>query len=685
MKLIEKALKHSDLMLAAGILAVVVMLILPLPHWILDAMLVVSIAGSIIIALIAANVKHSLEFSTFPSVLLITTLLRLALSIAATKLILGTGSAGKVIETFGNFVMGGDFVVGLVAFLILVIVQFVVITNGAGRVAEVVARFTLDAMPGKQMAIDADLNSGLINEDEAKQRRKEVKQEADFYGAMDGASKFIKGDAIAAILIIVVNIVGGLIIGFMRGQGSAMEILKTYAVLSVGEGLVAQIPALLVSTSAGLMVTRSGQEAGMGTAVFRQVFNQPNALLGTSVALLALSIVPGFPTLTFIALAAGIYAIYRFVGKTPNAIVGSEKKPKPKVDEAALPVGPESVLPLLNVDPIELEIGFGLTKLADPKQNGDLSQRVSAVRRQLALEMGFVLPSVRIRDNMQLSANDYIIRIRGEEIARSQAFTESVLAIESGAITNPVIGTRTKDPVFGIDAVWIERGLKDSAERSGYTVIEPSAMISTHLSEIVKSHSAELISRQDVQILLDNLKDSNAAVVEELIPAKMTVGEVQKVLQHLLRERIPIRDLVTILETLADFADRIKEPDQLGELVRAAIARTISRQHIDESGKMHCVTLDAMLNKTLAEQIQATPYGNSLALEPETSKILVSKIVEQAEKATAQGVNAVVLTGNNVRLPLKRLLERHSIAMPVLAYNEVAANVDVDFVGQVAA
>lgn len=685
MKTFEKALKHTDLMLAAGILAVVVMLILPLPHWLLDAMLVISIAGSIVIALIAANVKHSLEFSTFPSVLLISTLLRLALSIAATKLILGTGSAGMVIETFGNFVMGGDFVVGLVAFLILVIVQFVVITNGAGRVAEVVARFTLDAMPGKQMAIDADLNSGLITEDEAKARRKEVKQEADFFGAMDGASKFIKGDAIAAILIIVVNILGGLIIGFMRGQGSAMEILKTYAVLSVGEGLVAQIPALLISTSAGLMVTRSGQETGMGTAVFRQVFNQPSALLGTSVALLALSIVPGFPTITFLALSAGIFAIYKFVQKTPLALVGSEKKPKPKVDEALAPAGPESVLPLLNVDPIELEIGYGLTKLADPKQGGDLSQRVTAVRRQLALEMGFVLPSVRIRDNMQLGPNDYIIRIRGEEIARSQAFTESVLAIESGAITNPVIGTRTKDPVFGIDAIWIERGLKDSAERSGYTVIEPSAMISTHLSEVVKSHSAELISRQDVQTLLDNLKESNAAVVEELVPSKMTVGEVQKVLQHLLRERIPIRDLVTILETLADFGERIKEPDQLGELVRAAIARTISRQHSDDKGKMHCVTLDAMLNKTLGEQLQATPYGTSLALEPDASKEIVTRIVEQTDRATAQGVSAVLLTGNNIRLPLKRLLERHSVSTPVLAYNEVAANVDVDFVGQVAA
>lgn len=678
-------------MLAAGVLAVVVMLILPIPHWLLDAMLVISIGVSIVIALIATNVDHPLKFSTFPSVLLLSTLLRLALSIAATKLILGEGNAGHVIQTFGNFVMGGDFIVGLVAFLIIVIVQFVVITNGAGRVAEVVARFTLDAMPGKQMSIDADLNSGLITEAEAKQRRKEIKQEADFYGAMDGASKFVKGDAIASVLIILVNIIGGLILGFLRSEGSVMDILQQYALLSVGEGLVSQIPALLVSTSAGLMVTRSGQDSGMGSAVAVQVLSQPKALMGVAASLAVLAFIPGFPTVTFLALAAGAFGLYKFsetnskyIAHTAPAGGGVAHPGEPQPSQAAAqPQGPEAVMPLLHVDPIELEIGYGLTKLADARQGGDLPTRVAGVRRQLALELGFVMPSVRIRDNVQLAPNEYVIRIRGEEVARSEAFVDSCLAIDSGGVLNPVLGTQTKDPVFGIDALWIEKSQREAAERSGYTVIEPSAMISTHLSEVVKSHSAELLSRQDVQTLLDNVKELDSAVVEELVPTKMTVGEVQKVLQHLLRERIPIRDMVTVLETLADFADRIKDPDSLGELVRASISRTITRQHLDDSGKIYCITLDPGLERSLAEALQQTPYGSVLAIEPDLSQAISRDVSSAAAKALADSKSAVVLCGNSTRLPLKRLLERHQVTTPVLAFNEISASADVEFVAQI--
>lgn len=691
MKSVDKLLRHSDLMLAAGVLAVVVMLILPIPHWLLDAMLVISIGVSIVIALIATNVDHPLKFSTFPSVLLLSTLLRLALSIAATKLILGEGNAGHVIQTFGNFVMGGDFIVGLVAFLIIVIVQFVVITNGAGRVAEVVARFTLDAMPGKQMSIDADLNSGLITEAEAKQRRKEIKQEADFYGAMDGASKFVKGDAIASVLIILVNIIGGLILGFLRSEGSVMDILQQYALLSVGEGLVSQIPALLVSTSAGLMVTRSGQDSGMGSAVAVQVLSQPKALMGVAASLAVLAFIPGFPTVTFLALAAGAFGLYKFsetnskyIAHTAPAGGGVAHPGEPQPSQAAAqPQGPEAVMPLLHVDPIELEIGYGLTKLADARQGGDLPTRVAGVRRQLALELGFVMPSVRIRDNVQLAPNEYVIRIRGEEVARSEAFVDSCLAIDSGGVLNPVLGTQTKDPVFGIDALWIEKSQREAAERSGYTVIEPSAMISTHLSEVVKSHSAELLSRQDVQTLLDNVKELDSAVVEELVPTKMTVGEVQKVLQHLLRERIPIRDMVTVLETLADFADRIKDPDSLGELVRASISRTITRQHLDDSGKIYCITLDPGLERSLAEALQQTPYGSVLAIEPELSQAISRDVSSAAAKALADSKSAVVLCGNSTRLPLKRLLERHQVTTPVLAFNEISASADVEFVAQI--
>ncbi len=685
MRTLERFLKHTDILLAVGILAIVAMLILPIPHWFLDAMLVLSIASAVVIALIATNVSTPLQFSTFPSILLLTTLLRLALSIAATKLILGTASAGSVIQTFGQFVMGGDFVVGIVAFLILVIVQFVVITNGAGRVSEVVARFTLDAMPGKQMAIDADLNAGLITEPEARQRRQEIKQEADFYGAMDGASKFIKGDAIASILIIIVNIIGGVVIGFMKNQGSIMDILQTYALLSVGEGLVSQIPALLISTSAGLMVTRSGQESGMGTAVLTQIFGQPKAMLGAAIILAAMGLVPGFPTLIFFFFAAIAFMVYRIVDKgVPQTAKQKEQKAE-EAKQVAAPSGPESVLPLLNVDPIELEIGYGLTRLADPRQGGDLTQRVTAVRRQLAMELGFVMPSVRIRDNMQLGANDYVVRIRGEEVARAQAFPDSCLAIEGGVVLNPIAGSQTKDPVFGIDALWIDANQREQAERSGYTVIEPNSMISTHLSEIVKAHSAELLSRQDVQSLMDNVKEHNAAVVEELVPARMSLGEVQKVLQHLLRERVPIRDMVTILETLADFAERIKEPDQLGEIVRASISRTITRQHMDDGGKMYCITVDPQLGKSLAEQLQQTPYGATLALDPESTERLVRSVAAETDRSTSLGHPAVVLTGNTIRLPLKRLLERHAVQTPVLAYNEVAASADVEFIGQVAA
>ncbi|MFN8139859.1 MAG: flagellar biosynthesis protein FlhA [Fimbriimonadales bacterium] len=692
--MISKLLKQSDLVMAVAILAVVVMLILPVPAWLLDAMLVISIGSSVSIALIATNVSNPTQFSTFPSVLLLTTLLRLALSIAATKLILTSGESGHVIQTFGEFVMGGDFIVGLVAFLILVIVQFVVITNGAGRVAEVVARFTLDAMPGKQMSIDADLNAGLITEAEAKKRRKEIKHESDFYGSMDGASKFIKGDAIAAILIIVVNIIGGLLLGFMRGQGDVMEILKTYATLSVGEGLVSQIPALLVSTSAGLMVTRGGQEAGMGSSVMRQIIAQPQALLGTAIGLALLGFVPGFPTITFLMLAGAVFAFYRYSLTSAAKLAlaaetGAEAPTSSAAATAPPPDGrssPDSVLPLLNVDAIEFEVGYGLTRIVDPRQGGDLPARITAIRRQLALELGFVLPSVRIRDNVQLGPNEYVIRIRGEEVARANAYPDQALAIDSGSVINPIIGTLTKDPVFNIDALWIERGMKDQAERSGYTVIEPTAMMSTHLSEVVKAHSAELISRQDVQTLLDNVKELNSTVVEELVPAQLSVGEVQKVLQHLLRERVPIRDMVTILETLADFADRVKDPDQLGELVRASLPRTITRQYADANGKVVCLTIEPGLQKTLTDQIQQTPHGSVLALEPDKS----SQIAEQVGKATeaassASGSPPVLLCGNNLRLPMKRFLERHGVGTPVLAYNEISSSADVQFAGQVAA
>lgn len=687
MNMLQKVLKHTDLIVGLGLLIIVGMLVLPIPHWILDSGLVVAIASSVIILLTAVNVTDPLQFSVFPSLLLVTTLFRLALSIAATKLILGTGHAGQVIETFGSFVMGGDFVVGFVAFLILVIVQFVVITNGAGRVSEVVARFTLDAMPGKQMAIDADLSAGMIDEETARERRKQIKQEADFYGSMDGASKFVKGDAVASILIIAVNIVGGFAVGLMKGQTDPLTTLRTYSLLSVGEGLVSQLPALLISVASGLMVTRAGQDRSMGGEVFGQLFNQPKAIGVAGVALAAFALVPGFPAMIFLTAAAGCIGLSQFLTKTPGAMKTFDKKvvaPKPNA-AAPVPAGPEAVLPLLTVDPIEIEIGYALTKLADTRIGGDLADRVTSTRRQIALEFGFVMPTVRIRDSVHLEPNQYLLKVRGEEVARNMVIPNQFLAVSSGNLLNQIPGLPTKDPVFGLDALWIEEGMREAAERAGYTVIEPSAVISTHLAEIVKINAADLLSRQDVQTLIDNAKSVNESAVNELVPNVLQIGEIQKVLQHLLRERVPIRDMVTILETMADFGPRVKEADQLGELVRSSISRTITRQYIDAENKLFCITLDPALERTLTEAVNITSYGSSIILDPTRQNELVQQLKSTVDQAIVQGYQAVLLCSTQLRLPLRRLLDRHLPSLNVMAYNEVAARAEVEFVGQVRA
>lgn len=693
---LHKLLKHTDLLFGIGLVVVVAVLILPLPHWALDLGLVAAIGSAVVILLAAVNVTDPLQFSVFPSMLLITTLFRLALSIAATKLILGTGQAGAVIETFGNFVMGGDFVVGFVAFLILVVVQFIVITNGAGRVSEVVARFTLDAMPGKQMAIDADLAAGMIDEEEARDRRGQIKREADFYGAMDGASKFVKGDAIASILIIAINIIGGFAVGFMKGQGDAMTILRTYALLSVGEGLVAQMPALLISTASGLLVTRSGQQRSMGAEIFGQMLGQPKALTYAGGALAAMSLVPGFPTMLFLVAAGVAFGLGRFMETTPGArkLVGAlteeEKKAEAKADaektaRERVPTGPEAVLPLLNVDPLEIEIGYGLTKLADTRAGGDLPDRVASTRKQVALELGVVMPTVRIRDSIHLRSHEYVLKVRGEEVARAELMPAHLMAVSSGSLIGAVAGIQCKDPVFGLDSLWIEPNLREQAERAGYTVIEPTAVLSTHLAEIVKSNAPDLLTRQDVSQLIEHAKAVNEAAVSELVPGVLQLGDVQKVLQHLLRERVPIRDMVTILETMADFGSRVKDPDQLGELVRAAIGRTITRQFVDPQNRLCCITLEPAMERELAEAVSATTFGSMLVLEPDRQRALVEAVRLEVDRAVAQGNSAVLLCGNQLRLPLKRLLDRYLSHLPVLAYNEVAESAQVEFIGQLRA
>lgn len=683
MKAFQQIMKQTDLLLGVGLLLVVSMLVLPMPKWALDFGLVIAIASSIVIILTAVNVKDPLQFSIFPSLLLVSTLFRLALSIAATKMILGHGEGGAVIETFGQFVLGGDMVVGFVSFLILMIVQFVVITQGATRISEVVARFTLDAMPGKQMAIDADLGAGLIDENQARTRRKAVKQEADFYGAMDGASKFVKGDAIASLMIIAINILGGFVAGMVRGEGDVMVILSTYAMLSVGEGLVSQIPALLISTASGLLVTRAGQETAMGGILVGQLLGQPKVLMSSGAAICLFGFIPGFPTMIFLGIGGGLLFLSQALKKNPNLMQQEEPVVElPQEEPAPVPTGPEAVMPLISVDTLEIELGYGLTKIADARVGGDLTDRISATRRQIALELGYVMPSIRIRDNAMLGPSEYVIKVRGEEVARASADPEMVLAIDSGAVITPIAGIPTKEPVFQLDAVWIDPRLREMAERSGYTCVEPSAMLATHLAEIVKTHSAELLSRQDTARLIEQVKETNESLAAE-ISGGVPVGDVQKVLQHLLRERVPIRDLVTIFEAIADFGQRIKDPEQLGELVRASIARTLTRQHLDEDNKLHCIALEAQLIQSLQECLQQTPGGVLLAVTPDLSRGIIDQLKQEHDSAMAQGITPVVVVPTQLRLGMKRMIEPSLPSLPVMAYNEVTAQADVSFVGSV--
>jgi flagellar biosynthesis protein FlhA len=684
MKILQQVLKHTDLMMGAGLLVVVSMLILPLPHWALDFGLVIAVASSIVILLTAVNVTSPLQFNTFPSILLLTTLFRVALSIAATKLILGSGEGGHVIETFGEFVLGGNFIVGFISFVILMIVQFIVITQGSTRISEVTARFTLDAMPGKQMAIDADLGAGLINEQQARERREAIKKEADFYGAMDGASKFVKGDAIASILILIINIIGGFAIGASRGEGDALTILQTYAMLSVGEGLVSQIPALLISTAAGLLVTRNGQETGMGGALVGQIMRQPRVLASAGIALCAFGFIPGFPTLIFLGVGGALIAASRLGGRPefsgkPAAAEAEEAAPAP----VGPPSTPEEILSSVAVEPLEIEIGYGLTALVDKRIGGDLPERVSATRRQLALEMGCVMPSVRIRDHAMLGAHEYVIKVKGEEVARGEADPGRILAIDGGGVIPPIAGDPGIEPVFGLPAVWIDPKLREMAERSGYTCVEPSAMMGTHLAEVAKTHAAELLTRQETNKLLEQAKLENEAIVAELVPDIAPLGDVQKVLQHLLRERISIRDLATIFEAMADFGPRIKDPEQLGELTRASLSRTITRQHVDEKNILHCIALDGGLIQTLQDSLQQTAGGVQLALPASISRQLVDDLKDAIQAGQAMGHEPVLIAPTQIRLGLRKLVEPHLPQLPVLAYNEISANAEIEFLGTV--
>jgi flagellar biosynthesis protein FlhA len=662
--------KHPDVMMSVGVVGVLMIMLLPLPRFALDLLLSFNITLAIIVLLVSMHVRRPLEFSVFPSILLMVTLLRLSLNIASTRLILlhgneGTSAAGEVIRAFGTFVVGGNYTVGLVIFCILVVINFVVVTKGAGRIAEVAARFTLDAMPGKQMSIDADLNAGLINEAEARRRRREIAEEADFYGAMDGASKFVRGDAIAAVIIILVNIIGGLTIGVLQKGMSLTAAVQTYTLLTVGEGLVAQVPALIVSTAAGMVVTRAASGSELGPEIARQLLISPKVFGTASAILVGLGLIPGLPHLAFLGLGS-------LVGWLAYELARQERAPA----EASPPAvrasnGPE--LPAVSpLDLLELQVGYGLIGLAEEAQGGALLERIKALRRQAAADMGFLIPPVHIRDNLQLRPNEYAILLKGVEVVRGEVMTGHVLAIDPGtAQRDAVHGLPTKEPAFGLPALWVPESERERAQMAGYTVVDLSSAIVTHLSEVIKRYAHELIGRQEVQALLDELAKTNPKLVEELVPTLLSLGTVVRILANLLRERVPIRDLRTILEAVADHATTTKDPDLLTEAARQALSRTITRQYLAPDGTLPVINLDPRLDRALVEQVTAMAQGSPGALEPGMSYKLLAMLKQAVERMMAQGHQPLILCTPTLRRHLRRFTERFLPSVPVLAVTEI--------------
>lgn len=674
--------KHSDIIVAAAVMGMVVMMVIPIPTVFLDFLLTVNITFSLIVLLVSMYNTEPLQFSSFPSLLLIMTIFRLSLNVSSTRLILLNGFAGEIINQFGQFVIGGNPVVGFIIFLILVAIQFIVITKGAERVSEVAARFTLDAMPGKQMSIDADLNAGLITEREAIERRRRIQGEADFYGAMDGASKFIKGDAIVAIVVVLINIVGGFAVGILQRNLSLTQALSTYTILTVGEGLVAQIPALLVSTATGITVTRAAAaDVNLGEQFSSQLLNRPRVLAIASAALAAMALL-GLPKMPFLTLAAVLaitaYTMKKAYEQQQAAMI--ERAQDQEVEEIKKP---ENVISLLQVDVLEIEMGYSLIPLVDVNQGGDLLDRVVMIRRQCALELGIVLPPIRMRDNMQLKPNNYIIKIKGVEVAAGELMLDHFLAMSSGLTENGIQGIDTIEPAFGLPAKWIPASVREEAELAGYTVVDTSSVVATHLTEVIKSHAFEILGRQDVQHLLDNIKKTHPAVVDELVPGLLTLGEVQKVLSGLLRERVPIRDLVTILETLADNARATKDTDMLIEYVRQALARNIVKQYVDANNTLNVISLDPAVEQIIRDSIQYTEHGSYVALDPDKAQAIFRSLSTMVEEVTERGYQTVILCAPVVRIYFKKLTDKIIPNLTVLSYNELDGRVNVQSLGVV--
>ncbi len=679
--ILEKLTSRSDIVLAVAVVGIITVLVIPLPTSLLDFALAFNITFSLVVLLTTLYVRHPLDLSVFPGMLLIVTLMRLSLNVASTRLILGQAYAGEVINSFGNFVVQGNYVVGFIVFVILVIIQFVVITKGAGRISEVAARFTLDAMPGKQMAIDADLNAGIITDQEARDRRQEIAREADFYGAMDGASKFVRGDAIAGILITLINIIGGFVIGLAINGMSLGDALRTYSLLSIGDGLVTQIPALLVSTASGIIVTRAASTSNMGSDLANQLTRQPRAILVTAAVLVLFGLVPGMPTLTFIMLGLTVGSIGYM---TKEVHKKKQQAEAAAAQQAATQVEPEErTEDLLKVDTLGLEIGYGLIPLVDAKQGGDLLNRIGTIRKQLAAEMGVIVPPIRIRDNVQLRPNEYQLKVKGVRVAGYELMVDHVLAINPGYVEDKLDGFETKEPAFDLPATWIIPNLKEIAEAKNYTVVEPSAVLATHLTETIRASAAEILSRQDIQHLIDTLKEDYPALVEAVVPEVVPLGSLQKVLQSLLKERVPVRDLATILETVSDYIGATSETDVLAEYARMSLKRQITDLYKDREGRISVFTLDPTLEQQLGEAIQNTKQGLMLVLEPILAEKLLEKIGKQVELMQAGGHPPLCICSPNIRLALRRLIEASHPQMAIVSYNEILPEVEIVSTGMV--
>ena len=680
-----RTMKAGDYAFSLTLVLVVLMIIIPLPPWLIDLLLSANIALSVMVLLITTNAKRTLDFSTFPSLLLFTTIFRIGLNVGTTRaILLNGGDAGSLIRTFGTFVTGGGMlgmVVGVVMYILIFLVNFLVITKGAERVAEVAARFTLDAMPGKQMAIDADLNAGMIDEETARRRRTDVQRESDFFGAMDGASKFVKGDAIFGIIATLTNIVGGLIVGVMFFAMDMAAAAAIYVVATIGDGLAGQIPSLLISTSMGITVTKANAEDSLGQDLFRQMSNRPAIFMIVGGVIAVMAMIPGMNKPVMFMLALSMFALAMVIRR--GMAKADEQEDVPQVQQQAEEIRkPENVVSLLSVDPIELEFGYGIIPLADASQGGDLLDRVVMIRRQCAIDLGLIVPVIRLRDNIQFASNQYMIKIKGSEVASGEIMLDHFLAMNPGDISEDIEGIETMEPAFGLPAKWINDRRRDRAELLGYTIVDPPSVIATHLTEIIRRHAHELLGRQQVQVLVDNLKQSQPSLVDEVVPKLFSLGEVQKVLSNLLKEDVSIRDMGTIIETMGDYGGVTRDPDMLTEYVRQALKRTITGKFVPDR-KAHVITLDPNLENTILDNIRQTEQGSYVSLEADVIQKMFASLRRAIERMTSLGLSPIVLTSPVVRFHFKKMVDSLVPDLTVLSYNELEQNVDIQADGVV--